>query len=125
MHVEIGDGKDYVMADADRIAQVLVNLIDNAVKFTPKGGRLDVFTAMSEVSVFVNIRNSGEPIPQEDIPYLFERFYKADKSRSRESQGTGLGLSIANRILKQHGQKIWVSSDADTGTTFTFTLKKG
>lgn len=125
VHVEIGDGKDYVMADADRIAQVLVNLIDNAVKFTPKGGRLDVFTAMSEVSVFVNIRNSGEPIPQEDIPYLFERFYKADKSRSRESQGTGLGLSIANRILKQHGQKIWVSSDADTGTTFTFTLKKG
>jgi len=122
--IELEDDKNMVFADADRITQVLVNLIDNAVKFTPQGGKLTIKTYGEKGLVYVSVKNTGTPMPKEDIPYVFERFYKADKSRNRETQGTGLGLSIAKRILDQHGQSIWVTSDEVNGTEFVFTLKK-
>lgn len=122
--VDLPDEKQYVYADENRLKQVLHNVIENAIKFVNEGGELKVSTSATEASIFVNINNSGEPIPREDLPYLFDRFYKIDKSHSRAKEGTGIGLSIVKNILKEHGQKIWVTSNAQDGTTFTFTLKK-
>jgi signal transduction histidine kinase len=124
VEVDIKDEKQYVSADENRIKQVMTNLIDNAVKFTPQGGTIKIFTKESPASIFVNVNNSGGVIEPEDLPYVFERFYKADKSRTRTQEGTGLGLSIVKKILAGHGQNIWVKSTAQDGTTFTFTLKK-
>jgi len=122
--VEIKDEKQFVLADENRIKQVLLNLIDNAVKFTPEGGVIKIYTSESPASMFVNVNNSGGIIPEEDLPYVFERFYKTDKSHTRTQEGTGLGLSIVKKILDGHGQNIWVKSAENEGTTFTFTLKK-
>ena len=122
--VEIKDEKQYVCVDENRIWQVMMNLIDNAVKFTPEMGKIKIFTSESPASIFVNVNNSGGVISEEDLPYVFERFYKADKSHTRSQEGTGIGLSIVKKILVGHGQNIWVRSSPEEGTTFTFTLKK-
>lgn len=114
----------YVYADPNRLMQVLQNIIDNAVKFANEGGRLRISTLLTDVSVFVSINNSGEVISREDLPYVFERFYKADKSHTRTKEGTGIGLSLVKKILSEHRQKIWVESDEVDGTTFTFTLRR-
>jgi len=124
VEVDIKDEKQYVLADENRVKQVMMNLIDNAVKFTPEMGTIKIYTSESPASVFVNVNNSGSPILEEDLPYVFERFYKADKSHTRTQEGTGLGLSIVKKILDGHGQNIWVKSKENEGTTFTFTLKK-
>lgn len=126
IEVEVGikDEKQYVSADENRIKQVMMNLIDNAVKFTPDGGTIKIYTTETPASIFVNVNNSGGIIEKEDLPYVFERFYKADKSHTRTQEGTGLGLSIVKKILIGHGQNIWVKSKPNAGTTFTFTLKK-
>ncbi len=124
VEVDIKDEKQFVLADENRIKQVMMNLIDNAVKFTPEMGTIKICTSESPASVFVNVNNSGGIIPEEDLPYVFERFYKADKSHTRTQEGTGLGLSIVKKILDGHGQNIWVKSKENEGTTFTFTLKK-
>ena len=124
VEVEIKDEKQFVSADENRIKQVMMNLIDNAVKFTPEGGTIKIFTSETSASIFVNVNNSGAAIEAEDLPYVFERFYKADKSHTRTQEGTGLGLSIVKKILVGHGQNIWVKSTPKDGTTFTFTLKK-
>jgi signal transduction histidine kinase len=122
--VEIRDEKQIVYADENRIKQVMMNLIDNAVKFTPDRGKIKIFTSESPDSIFVNVNNSGSLISDEDLPYIFERFYKADKSHTRSQEGTGLGLSIVKKIITEHGQRIWVESTMENGTTFTFSLKK-
>ena len=124
--VQLGLTQDrvYVLADENRLIQVLHNIIENAIKFVNEGGILGISTEIEGDNVLVHIMNSGDVIPSEDIPYLFDRFYKIDKSHSREKEGTGLGLSIVKNILKAHGQKIWVTSDEKNGTVFTFTLKK-
>lgn len=126
MNVEVLLSEERVMvyADPNRLAQVLQNIIDNAIKFAEEGGRLRISTLETDASVFISINNSGEVIPREDLPYVFDRFYKADKGRSRARGGTGIGLSLVRKILEEHRQKIWVESDAVEGTTFTFTLKK-
>ena len=124
VNIDITDGKCMVMGDQDRITQVMVNLFDNAVKFTPEGGSLSVSVDESQKKkVRVSVTNTGKPIPEEELPLVFVRFYKTDKSRNREQQGTGLGLSIVKNIIEQHGQDIWVTSNEE-GTTFTFTLEK-
>ena len=121
--VNIPDEKQMVYADKDRITQVLTNLIDNAVKFCEVGGELKIWTHKeSEGTVQVSISNTGRTIPEEDIPYVFDRFFKVDKSHNRKSPGTGIGLSIVRTIIQQHGERIWVSSKRGTGTVFTFTL---
>lgn len=111
-----------VSADADRIRQVATNLIDNAVKFVPEGGQLELSTWTVDATCYASIKNDGPAIPQEDLPFIFDRFYKADKAHT-SGKGTGLGLSIVKVILEQHGQRIKCSSGAG-GTTFVFTLKK-
>ena len=111
-----------VEADKDRIEEVILNLIDNAVKFTPDNGKLRIATYTKEDKVYVSVSDTGMGITEEDLPHIWERFYTADKSRA--SGGTGLGLSIVKRIIEQHHQNIWVESKPGEGTTFTFTLKR-
>ncbi len=121
--INIPDGKQMVYADKDRIMQVLTNLIDNAVKFCDNKGELKIWTHKDGNGVVqISISNTGKIIPEEDIPYVFDRFFKVDKSHNRKAPGTGIGLSIVRTIIQQHGQKIWVSSKRGTGTVFTFTL---
>ena len=109
-------------ADKDLIHRVVYNLVDNAVKFTDEGGNIS-FNAKSEAKKLVfSIRNSGKGIPQSDLPYLFERFYKVDKSRSANKKSTGLGLFIVKTIVKNHGGKITVSSVENEFTEFEVTL---
>lgn len=124
VNVNLGEEKVMVWADEDRISQVVTNLIDNAVKFSYEGGELKVWTHVVENKVYVNIADTGEGIPPEEQQYVFERFYKVDKSHSRSKPGTGIGLSIAKRIIMQHGEKITLQSAVGKGTTFTFTLTR-
>jgi two-component system, OmpR family, phosphate regulon sensor histidine kinase PhoR len=110
----------YVNADAGRIEQVLVNLIHNAVKFTPPGGDISVSAYQEGKMVVFSIRDSGVGMSYEALPRIFERFYKADRSRS--GGGTGLGLSIARHIIEAHGGRIWAESTENQGSTFFFSL---
>ena len=121
--VELAEGPLMVMADANRINQVVSNIIDNAVKFLDgEDSRLTVRTAREGRDVRFSILNNGPRIPEADLPYIFERFYKADKAHT-SGQGTGLGLSICQRIMQQHGSKITVRSD-DRETAFEFLLPR-
>lgn len=115
----------FVEADADQIAQVLRNLIDNAIKFSPAGKRLMIQTTLSDRrTAVVSVQDFGCGIPKEDVPHVFERFFKAEKAHTPSAQsGTGLGLSIVRFIIDQHGQDIWVESTPGEGTRFTFTLR--
>ncbi len=119
--VELAEGQLYVLADANRINQVVSNIIDNAVKFMDgEGSRLTVRTRREGKDVRFTIANNGPRIEEKDLPYIFERFYKADKAHT-SGQGTGLGLSICQRIMRQHGSEITVRSD-DRETAFEFLL---
>ena len=109
-----------VSADRDRIEQVLVNLLHNAVKFTPAGGSVTVSAVLSGDFVQVSISDTGVGISADDLPRIFERFYKADRARS--GGGTGLGLAIAKHIVEAHGGRIWAQSAEGKGATFNFTL---
>ncbi|MDR0841521.1 MAG: HAMP domain-containing histidine kinase [Christensenellaceae bacterium] len=116
----------YVEADVGQIAQVVRNLIDNALKFTAEEGSLSISTiAADRRTAAVTVTDSGQGIAKEDIPYLFDRFYKAEKAHTPGAQsGTGLGLSIVKRIVDAHGQNITVDSQLGSGTSFRFTLKR-
>lgn len=114
-----------VPADRDAMAQVLVNLLDNAVAYTPRGGVVTVSAAETPEAVTVSVADTGIGILSHDIPRLFERFYRADKARSRASGGTGLGLSIVKHIVENHGGSVGVQSEYNKGSVFSFTLPKG
>jgi len=120
--IRLSDERHAVWADEDRISQVITNLVDNAVKFTPNGGKLSVWTDLIGNKVHIHIADTGVGIPSEDQPFIFERFFKVDKSHSKTTPGTGIGLSIVKRIIAQHGEKIYFQSEEGKGTTFTFTL---
>ncbi len=109
-----------VVADADRMRQVLANLLDNAVKYTPEGGRVEVTAERAGGAVSVCVADSGEGISPPDIPRIFDRLYRADKSRSK--RGLGLGLSLVRAVLFAHGGSIDVQSEPGSGSRFTFTL---
>ena len=111
-----------VQADADRMQQVISNLLDNAIKFSKDYGLLEVATQRDEHLTYVTIKDNGEGIPEEDIEHVFERFYKVDKAHTSGS-GTGLGLCIVDMILKQHGQSIQVDSQVSKGAAFVFTIE--
>ncbi|HEY6162464.1 MAG TPA: ATP-binding protein [Bacteroidia bacterium] len=113
-----------VMADRSRIRQVLTNLIVNSVKYGKEYGRTEIAIYEQENIIYVEVRDDGIGIKPEHLPRLFERFYRVDKSRSREQGGTGLGLSIVKHIIEAHAQEISVTSTPGEGSTFVFTLKK-
>jgi two-component system phosphate regulon sensor histidine kinase PhoR len=115
---------DAVLADRDRILQVLTNLLDNAIKFTPEGGTVEVAAALDAHEAAVSVTDSGRGIPEEDLPRVFDRFYRVERSRSREAGGTGLGLAIAKHIVDAHGGRITAHSRLGAGSTFTFTLPR-
>jgi two-component system, OmpR family, phosphate regulon sensor histidine kinase PhoR len=109
-----------VRADPARIEQVLLNLVHNAIKFTPEGGHISVAARAVDGMVEIEVRDDGVGIDPDDVPRLFERFYKVD--RARQSEGTGLGLAIAKHIVQGHGGSISARSEPGTGSSFTFTL---
>ena len=111
-----------VLVDKRLLEQVLINLIDNAIKYTPTGGCISVSAEASESEVLVHVSDTGIGIPSDALPRIFERFYRVDKGRSREMEGTGLGLSIAKHILLQHHGRIWAESVLGEGTVFHFAL---
>ena len=111
-----------VNIDSQRISQVLCNLIDNAVAHTPKGGNVTVSAKEKGDWAEITVADTGEGIPAEDLPNIFERFYRVDKSRARTTGGSGLGLTIAKRLVEAHGGKIEAQSKPGKGSRFTFTL---
>lgn len=125
MNVEVifADNHQYCFADRDRIIQVIINLIENAIKYGNEGGKIQIETYAKGDKVFTSIFNTGENISKEDINKIWERFYKVDKSRTNKIS-TGLGLSIVRLILTQHKQDIWINNIPDKGVKFTFTLKR-
>ena len=114
----------YVRADRNRIVEVLVNLIVNGIKYNQKGGFVQVSFHDLDENIMVEISDNGLGIEKKYLSRIFERFYRVDKSRSREQGGTGLGLSIVKHIIEAHNQSINVRSVVDQGTTFNFTLEK-
>jgi two-component system phosphate regulon sensor histidine kinase PhoR len=111
-----------VQGDRDRLQQVIVNILHNAVKFTPAEGIITLETLSDTSAVTVKISDSGIGISKEDLPHIFERFFKADRSRS--DSGSGLGLAIARHIIQAHGGKIRVESQESKGSTFSFSLPR-
>ena len=119
----VEQGEDpVVLGNEDRIMQVLIILIDNALKFTPAGGSVTLRTRLAEGMLWLSVRDTGAGIAKDDLPYIFERFYKADKSRM-ETRGTGLGLAIARLVVELMGGTIWCESELGHGSTFEFSLK--
>jgi two-component system phosphate regulon sensor histidine kinase PhoR len=115
-----------VHADRDRLVQILVNLVDNAVKFTPEGGRIQVEAETGpDGHVEVRVRDTGVGIPSTELPRITERFYRVDKTRSREVGGTGLGLAIVKHLVQAHGGELHIESALGHGTTVSFTLPAG
>ena len=112
-----------VLADRDRLAQILINLVDNAVKYTPEGGRLTLSARpVAGGRVEVTVADTGIGIPPADLPRITERFYRVDRARSRELGGTGLGLAIVKHLVLAHGGELWIESEPGRGTTVRFTL---
>ncbi len=112
----------YVNADADAIERVIYNLVHNAIKFTPENGRIKITTKAQKSKVLVSVKDNGAGIEKDELDMIWERFYKTDKSRSRDKTGTGLGLAIVKNIINEHGQQIWVESEPGKGAEFIFTL---
>ena len=113
------------LADKDSIKRVLINLIDNAIKFTPIGGNIIIKTVCKDKKAQISIENSGEGISKDDLKHIWERFYKSDKSRSMDKKGVGLGLHIVKTIISQHGGEIFAESKEGEFARFTFTLDEG
>jgi len=118
----IAAGVDPVLMDTQAIGRVLNNLISNALRHTPPGGAIQVQARRTSHGVDVSVRDTGEGIRAEDLPHIFERFYRGEKSRNRGTGGAGLGLAIAQGIVRAHGGDIWVESEAGKGAQFTFNI---
>lgn len=113
------------MADRDRIKQVLMNLLENAIRYSEETGTITITVKEQNHTVAIAVSDTGSGIKKEDIPKIFEKFYRSKAARKIASKGTGLGLTIAKNIIEAHGGKIWVHSIEGQGTTFTFTIPKG
>lgn len=122
LHGEASANCDPVNMDIQRVGRVLNNLVSNAIRHTPTGGSITVNATRQDENILVTVSDSGEGISKEDLPYVFERFYRGEKSRNRNTGGAGLGLAIARGIVEAHGGKIWVESHPQRGTTFSFLL---
>jgi signal transduction histidine kinase len=119
---EISRNLPSVNVDARRVGQVLHNLLENAIAHTPKNGSIIVTAQKQDNWVKVSVTDTGEGIPTEDLPSIFERFYRVDKSRARATGGSGLGLTITKRLVEAHDGKIEVQSELGKGSCFSFTL---
>ncbi len=122
LSVDAPDSLLGVRADGQRVAQVLTNLLGNALRYTPQDGHVDVRLGAQDKSILVTVSDTGPGISRRDLPHIFDRFYRADKSRSRDAGGSGLGLAIARGIVEAHGGRIWAESKTGQGTTIAFTL---
>lgn len=122
INLELEWGLPEVRGDKMRIEQVLMNIMSNAVKYTPDGGNIDIYSGKTDSTVWVRIEDSGVGIPEEDLSRVFDRFYRVDKARSREKGGTGLGLSIARDIVEMHNGEIIIASEPGKGTSVTVYL---
>ena len=114
----------YLFADASRVKQVFINLINNAIAYTPAGGEVKVKVEEVDKEVIIVVSDTGIGMEQDEIPRIFERFYRVDKARSRNSGGTGLGLAIVKHIVEAHHGSISVTSVLNKGTAFTVKLSK-
>jgi signal transduction histidine kinase len=112
----------HVEGDRTRLQQVIVNLIDNAIKYTPEGGEVEISTSKEGTTALLEVSDNGPGIPAECLPHVFERFYRADKARSRANGGAGLGLSIVKAICAAHGGDVEVSSQEGRGSCFRVEL---
>lgn len=122
LYTSLLDDVPPVMANRDQVEQVLVNIVSNAIKYTPAGGDVTVSIKLEAAEVEVQVRDTGMGIPKEDLPRIFERFYRVDKARSRQLGGTGLGLSIAQQIIDAHDGHIRIESEVGKGTLVAFAL---
>jgi signal transduction histidine kinase len=113
---------DPVWMDTRQLGRVLDNLVSNALHYTPGGGRISISAQRQDGEILVMVKDSGEGIRPEDLPHIFDRFYRGEKSRSRGTGGAGLGLAIASSVIEAHGGKIWVESRSGEGTCFSFSL---
>ena len=114
-----------ILADRERISQVIMNILSNAMKYTPDGGRIVMSAGATQNTVWLEVADNGIGIPPEDRERIFERFYRVDKARSRAAGGTGLGLSIARDAVRRHGGEIAVAPREGGGTLFTVTFRVG
>ncbi len=122
IRTDSGEGLPFVRADIALIERVLENLLDNALRHTPEGGMITVSLSSDDMKMTIRVTDSGRGISQEDLPYIFDRFYRGEETRSEISEGAGLGLAIAKRILEIHESRIDVVSALGDGATFTFHL---
>ncbi|MEJ2759402.1 MAG: sensor histidine kinase [Anaerolineales bacterium] len=115
---------DPIFMDVQQIGRVLNNLVSNAIRYTPEGGKVEISARRDGKLAEVHIRDNGEGIPENDLPHIFESFYRGEKSRSRATGGAGLGLAIARGVVQAHGGDIQVDSTVGKGTEFTFWIGK-
>ena len=122
LEIDIQGDIPLIVADEDRIEQVLINLVDNAVRYSPKDSKVTVKVRPSDEGVIVTVKDSGQGIPPEELPCVWERFYKVDKSRERKKSGTGLGLAIVKKIVELHNGRVWAQNCDEGGAEFSFYL---
>ncbi len=122
VNLDFPDKPARVLGNNDRLEQVLINLVANAIQFTPSGGRIAIQADFADDQVIVRVSDNGDGIPATDLPYIWERFHKVDRSRARGNSGTGLGLAIVKHIIEAHGGRVGVTSKPGEGSTFTFYL---
>jgi two-component system phosphate regulon sensor histidine kinase PhoR len=111
-----------VEADRDRLRQIIINLLHNSIQYTPPNGKVLIAWETTQDKLQISVSDSGIGIPHEDLPHVFERFFRVDRARSRQSGGTGLGLSITKHLVEMHKGHITVSSELERGSTFLITL---
>lgn len=116
------DKSVWIEIDSDKMTQVIDNILNNAIKYSPDGGKVTVTMQTTDTQLILSISDQGLGIPKKDLPLIFDRFYRVDKARSRAQGGTGLGLAIAKEIVKQHKGFIWANSEEGEGSTFTIVL---
>ena len=123
--IKIGEDEDFnCLCDRLKIDRVISNLIHNAIRYTPEGGDIEITMDQDEDNIHIFVRDTGVGIEPDDLPQIFERFYRVDRARSRDTGGTGLGLFIAKKIILLHGGNITVTSTPNEGSTFEVVLPK-
>lgn len=123
--IEFIGKEEILLGDRDKISQALINLVSNAAKYTPEGGQVQLGVSGDGCEVTISVRDNGAGIPEEDIPFIFERFYRADKSRNRMTGGSGIGLTIAKSLIEAHKGRVTVQSKVGEGTEFRVIIPKG